>query len=188
MKNSWRLLVLLAERPGAPATKRNWQNYFVVTLRDAGQVAVIDGDTYEVVSNVDTGYAVHITRMSATGRYAYVIGRDGKLALVDLWTETPTKVAEVQVCYDACSVEVSKYEGPEGDFTDRLAVVGCYWPPHLVILDGQTLEPMNIISTRGYTVDTKEYHPEPRVASIVASHYKPEWIIRDRANLAGQLC
>lgn len=137
MKNSWRLLVSPAERPGAPATKRNWQNYFVVTLRDAGQVAVIDGDTYEVVSNVDTGYAVHITRMSATGRYAYVIGRDGKLALVDLWIETPTKVAEVQVCYDACSVEVSKYEGPEGDFTDRLAVVGCYWPSHLVILEGK---------------------------------------------------
>ncbi len=177
MKNSWNLIVPPAERPTAPATSHNWQNYFVVTLRDAGQVAVIDGDTYEVVSKVATGYAVHITRMSATGRYAYVIGRDGKLALIDLWMETPTKVAEVQVCYDARSVEVSKYKGPEGDFTDQLAVVGCYWPPHFVILDGKTLEPMNIVSTRGYTVDTKEYHPEPRVASIVASHYKPEWII-----------
>jgi len=26
-------------------------------------------------------------------------------------------------------------------------------------------------------VDTQEYHPEPRVASIVASHYKPEFIV-----------
>lgn len=177
MKVSWKVLVPPEQRPTAPVTTRNWENYFLVTLRDAGQVAVIDGDTHEVVTNVDTGYAVHITRMSATGRYAYVIGRDGKLALVDLWMETPAKVAEVQVCYDARSVEVSKYNGPEGDFTDQLAVVGCYWPPHFVIMDGQTLEPKTIVSTRGYTVDTKEYHPEPRVAAILASHFKPEWII-----------
>lgn len=177
MTASWNVLIPPEERPTAPQTTRNWENYFLVTLRDAGQVAVIDGDTYEVVSNVDSGYAVHITRMSATGRYAYVIGRDGKLALIDLWTEKPTKVAEVQVCYDARSVEVSKYNGPDGDYTDKLAVVGCYWPPHFVVIDGQTLEPMSIVSTRGYTVDTKEYHPEPRVASIIASDFKPEWII-----------
>ncbi|NPV75018.1 MAG: nitrite reductase [Anaerolineae bacterium] len=177
MKNSWKELVPPAARPTEPETKRNWENYFIVTLRDAGQVAVIDGDTYEVVNVVDSGYAVHITRMSATGRYAYVIGRDGKLALVDLWMEKPQKVAEVQLCYDARSVEVSKYKGELGDFTDRYAIVGCYWPPHFAILDGQTLEPFKVVSTRSYTYDTEEYHPEPRVASIVASHFKPEWIV-----------
>jgi nitrite reductase (NO-forming)/hydroxylamine reductase len=140
-------------------------------------VAISDGDDYEVIAHVDTGYAVHISRMSATGRYVYTIGRDGKLALVDLWYEVPKKVAEAQLCYDARSVEGSKYNGPEGDFTDRYAVVGCYWPPHFVILDGQTLEPFKVISTRSYTYDTEEYHPEPRVAAIVASHFKPEWIV-----------
>jgi len=177
MKNTWKELVPPADRPTEPETKRNWQNYFIVTLRDAGQVAVIDGDTHEIVNTVDSGYAVHITRMSATGRYAYVIGRDGKLALIDLWMEKPDKVAEVQLCYDARSVEVSKYKGELGDFNDRYAVVGCYWPPHFAILDGQTLEPFKIISTRSYTYDTEEYHPEPRVASILASHFKPEWIV-----------
>nr|BAL57500.1 hydroxylamine reductase [uncultured Chloroflexota bacterium] len=177
MKATWKLLIPPDQRPSQPQTKRDWQNYFVVTLRDAGRVAIIDGDTYEVVNEVQSGYAVHITRMSATGRYAYVIGRDGRLALIDLWMEKPDKVAEVQTCYDARSVEVSKYKGAEGDFTDKLAIVGCYWPPHFVILDGLTLEPLKIVSTRGYTVDTQEYHPEPRVASIVASHYKPEWIV-----------
>lgn len=177
MQASWKVFIAPENRPTAPQTQRDWQNYFVVTLRDAGQVAIIDGDTYEVVANVDTGYAVHITRMSATGRYAYVIGRDGKLALVDLWMEKPEKVAEVQLCYDARSVEVSKYEGIEGDFNDKYAIVGCYWPPHFVMLDGQTLEPFKIVSTRSYTYDTEEYHPEPRVASIVASHFKPEWIV-----------
>jgi nitrite reductase (NO-forming)/hydroxylamine reductase len=115
--------------------------------------------------------------MSATGRYAYVIGRDGKLALVDLWMEVPEKVAEVQLCYDARSVEVSKYNGEKGDFTDKYAIVGCYWPPHFVILNGQTLEPFKVVSTRSYTYDTEEYHPEPRVASILASHFEPEWIV-----------
>jgi nitrite reductase (NO-forming) / hydroxylamine reductase len=177
MTESWNMIVPPAQRPKTPQTDRNWENYFVVTLRDAGQVAVIDGDNYEVVAHVDTGYAVHISRMSATGRYVYTIGRDGKLALVDLWYEVPKKVAEAQLCYDARSVEVSKYNGEEGDFTDRYAVVGCYWPPHFVIMDGETLEPFKIISTRSYTYDTEEYHPEPRVAAIVASHFKPEWII-----------
>ena len=34
-----------------------------------------------------------------------------------------------------------------------------------------------IVSTRGMTVDTQEYHPEPRVAAIVASHQHPEFIV-----------
>jgi len=177
MKASWDVIVPVDQRPTSPQSHRDWENLFAVTLRDAGQVAIIDGDTYEVVNKVDTGYAVHISRMSATGRYIYTIGRDGKLALIDTWMEVPDKIAEVKVCYDARSVEVSKYEGEEGDFNDKYAVVGCYWPPHFVIMDGQTLEPFKVVSTRSYTYDTEEYHPEPRVAAIVASHFKPEWII-----------
>jgi nitrite reductase (NO-forming)/hydroxylamine reductase len=177
MMDSWNVIVPVDQRPTEPQTERDWENYFAVTLRDAGQVAIIDGETFEVVNKVDTGYAVHISRMSATGRYVYTIGRDGKLALIDLWLEIPDKVAEVKSCYDARSVEVSKYNGEEGDFTDQYAVVGCYWPPHFVIMDGQTLEPFKVVSTRSYTYDTEEYHPEPRVAAILASHFAPEWII-----------
>ena len=44
-------------------------------------------------------------------------------------------------------------------------------------MDGDTLEPIRIESTRGMTVDTQEYHPEPRVAAIVASHEHPEFIV-----------
>lgn len=177
MQDSWDLIIPVDQRPTSPQTTRNYDNYFIVTLRDAGQVAIIDGDTYEIVSTVDSGYAVHITRMSASGRYAYVTGRDGRLALIDLWMEVPQVVARVQTCYDARSVEVSKYEGPEGDFLDKYAITGCYWPPHFAILDGQTLEPIKVVSSRSYTFDTGEYHPEPRVASILASHYAPEWIV-----------
>jgi nitrite reductase (NO-forming) / hydroxylamine reductase len=177
MLDTWDVIVPSEERPSAPEHDRDWQNFFAVTLRDAGQVAIIDGDTFEVVNKVDTGYAVHISRMSATGRYVLVIGRDGRASLIDLWMEVPDRVAEVKTCYDARSIEVSKYSGPEGDFYDRYAVVGCYWPPHFVILDGLTLEPFKVVSTRSYTYDTNEFHPEPRVAAIVASHHKPEWIV-----------
>ncbi len=177
MRETWKLIVEPGQRPSEPEHSRNWQNFFSVTLRDAGKVAIIDGDTKEVVSTVDTGYAVHISRMSATGRYVYTIGRDGKAVMIDLWMEKPDKVAEVKTCYDARSIEVSKYRGEDGDFYDRYVIVGCYWPPHFVILNGSTLEPIKVVSTRGYTYDTGEYHPEPRVASIVASRFKPRWIM-----------
>lgn len=44
-------------------------------------------------------------------------------------------------------------------------------------MDGETLEPKQIVSTRGMTVDTQTYHPEPRVAAIIASHEHPEFIV-----------
>jgi nitrite reductase (NO-forming)/hydroxylamine reductase len=44
-------------------------------------------------------------------------------------------------------------------------------------MDGDTLKPLKIASTRGMTVEPQEFHPEPRVASIVASHYHPEFIV-----------
>jgi nitrite reductase (NO-forming)/hydroxylamine reductase len=67
----------------------------------------------------------------------------------------------------------SKYKGYE----DKYAIAGSYWPPQYVIMNGDTLEPLKIVSTRGMTVDTQEFHPEPRVASIVASHHKPEFVV-----------
>ncbi|MBI5286757.1 MAG: c-type cytochrome [Deltaproteobacteria bacterium] len=177
IKATWKLLVPPDKRPAKPMTTRNWENFFVVILRDAGQVAVIDGDKKEVVGVVNTGFAVHTIRYSYSGRYGYVIGRDGKASMIDLWMDPPALVAEVKTCLEARSIESSKYKGPKGDFLDKLAVVGCYWPPSYVILDGQTLEPKKVVGTLGYTYDTNEYHPEPRVASIVASHHDPEWIL-----------
>lgn len=173
MKETWKVIIPPAKRPTRPMHGRNWQNFFGVVLRDAGKVAIVDGDKKELVSIVNTGFAVHILRSSATGRYFYSIGRDGKVTMIDLWMKKPAKVAEVKTCTEARSVDVSKYKGYE----DKLAIVGCYWPPHFVVLNGQTLEPLKIVSTRGYTYDTNEYHPEPRVASIVASHFAPEWVV-----------
>ena len=173
MNATWNLIVPPDRRPKAPRHDRNIDNFFSVTLRDSGQVAIIDGDTKEIVSILPTGYAVHISRLSASGRYVYTIGRDAKVDMIDLWMDPPAIVAEIKVGLEARSVETSKYKG----FEDRYAIAGAYWPPQYVIMDGDTLEPIKIVSTRGMTVDTQEYHPEPRVAAIVASHEHPEFIV-----------
>ena len=173
MKATWQLLVPPEDRPTRKMNDINIDNLFSVTLRDAGQVALIDGDTKELVTTISTGYAVHISRLSASGRYVYVIGRDAKIDLIDLWMDPPAKVAEIDTGLEARSVETSKYKGWE----DELAIAGTYWPPQFVVMDGDTLEPKKIVSTRGVTVGTQEYHPEPRVAAIVASHEHPDFIV-----------
>ena len=170
--DSWKVIVPVDKRPTKQMNKINLKNVFSVTLRDTGEVALIDGDTKEIVSIVKTGYAVHISRLSASGRYVYVIGRDGRLSLIDLWMEKPAVVAEVKIGFDARSVDTSKFKG----FEDKYAIAGSYWPPQYVIMDGDTLKPRKVVSTRGMTVDG-EYHPEPRVASIVSSFIKPEWVV-----------
>lgn len=172
-RETWKVVIAPEKRPTRKMNKYNIENIFSVTLRDAGEIALIDGDSKKIISVLKTGYAVHISRMSASGRYLYVIGRDARINLIDLWMEKPETVAEVKIGLEARSVETSKYKG----FEDKLAIAGAYWPPQYVIMQGDTLEPKKIVSTRGMTVDTQEYHPEPRVASILASHFKPEFVV-----------
>ncbi|WP_318013666.1 cytochrome D1 domain-containing protein [Roseateles oligotrophus] len=177
MKSTWKVIIPPAQRPTKKMNAFNIENIFSTTLRDTGEVALIDGDTKKIINIVKTGYAVHISRTSASGRYLFVIGRDAKINMIDLWMPIPDNVAEVRIGLEARSVDTSKYKGKEGDFTDKLAIAGAYWPPQYVIMKGDTLEPMKIVSTRGMVVGTQEYHPEPRVASIVASHFKPEFVV-----------
>ena len=173
MRESWKVLIAPEDRPTEKMNDWEIDNLFSVTLRDAGQIALIDGASYEIKSVIDTGYAVHISRISASGRYLLVIGRDAKINMIDLWMENPATVAEIKVGAEARSVETSKMEGYE----DKYAIAGSYWPPQYVIMDGDTLEPLKIKSTRGMIYDEQTYHPEPRVAAIISSHYKPEFIV-----------
>jgi len=173
MRASWKVIVPVDKRPKRKMNKLDLPNLFSVTLRDSGEVALIDGDSKKIVTTLKTGSAVHISRISKSGRYLYTTGRDGLINLIDLWMETPATVASIRTGSDARSIETSKYKG----FEDKLAIAGTYWPPAYVLMDGPTLEPLKVVSTRGYTYDEQEYHPEPRVASIVASHIKPEFVV-----------
>ena len=173
MEDTWKVIVPVKDRPTKQMSNLNLGNLFSVTLRDAGQVALIDGDTKEIVTIVKTGYAVHISRISASGRYLYVTGRDAKINLIDLWMPIPSVVAEIKTGVEARSVETSKFKGYE----DRYAISGTYWPPQFVIMDGDTLKPLKIVVTSGIASETNEYVKEARVAAIVASHFKPEFMV-----------
>jgi nitrite reductase (NO-forming)/hydroxylamine reductase len=173
MKKSWKLIIPPEKRPKNKENAYNLDNIFATTLRDTGEVALIDGDTKKVINIVKTGYAVHISRTSGSGRYVYTIGRDGRLNLIDLWMAKPDNVAEIKIGLEARSVETSRAKGWE----DKIAIAGAYWPPQFVLMKGDTLEPLKIVATRGMTVGDQEYHPEPRVASIVGSHSKPEFVV-----------
>ena len=173
MRASWTVLVKPEDRPKEKMNDIDIDNLMSVTLRDSGQIALIDGGNYEIKAVIDTGYAVHISRISASGRYLFVIGRDGLVNMIDLWMDPPANVAQIKTGIEARSVETSKFAGYE----DRYAIAGAYWPPQYVIMDGETLEPLKIVSTRGNVYDEQVYHPEPRVASIVSSHYNPEFIV-----------
>jgi nitrite reductase (NO-forming)/hydroxylamine reductase len=136
MKATWKVVVPAAQRPKKKLNNLDITNIFSTTLRDTGEVALIDGNNKKIINIVKTGYAVHISRLSASGRYLYVIGRDAKINLIDLWMEKPDTVAEIRIGLEARSVDTSKYKGYE----DKYAIAGSYWPPQFTIMNGDTLD------------------------------------------------
>lgn len=178
MKATRKVYVEEADYPTEPLHGRNWKNFFVVIERDVGKVAIIDGDTKEVLTHISTGYAVHVIKASehhnldepeTPGRFWYTMGRDGKMTKIDLW-QTPDKmlVSEVKMAYDARDVAVS------GD--GKYVIGGAYWPPHFVIADAVTMEPLKVVSTRGVNIDG-DYVEEARVAAIYTTPNAPSWLV-----------
>ncbi|MCP4274697.1 MAG: nitrite reductase [Gammaproteobacteria bacterium] len=178
MKERTKQYVALKDYPTKPLHGLNWKNFFVVIERDAGKVAIIDGDTKKIVTHIDTGYAVHVIKATEhhnvhhaknPGRFWYTQGRDGKMTKIDLW-QKPDKmlVAETQIAYDARDVAVS------GD--GKYVIGGGYWPPHFVIADAATMEPLKVISTRGVNVDG-EYVNEARVAAIYTTPNETTFLV-----------
>lgn len=172
MKERWNVHVEPKDYPKKPQHSLNWENFFLVILRDAGKIGIIDGDTKEVVTKVDTGYAIHVLKESSDGRFWFTQGRDGKMSKIDLWMNPPTVVADTQVAYDARDVAVSHY----GEWKDKYIIGGGYWPPHFVILDAETMEPLKVVSTRGVNVDG-DFVNEARVAAIYNTPHAPTWIV-----------
>lgn len=181
MKERTKQHIVQADYPTKPLHDRNWKNFFLAIERDNGSIAVIDGDKKELVARIPTGYAVHVLKAvevneavdypkpEEIGRFWYTMGRDGKMTKIDLW-QTPEKmlVAESQIAYDARDVAVS------GD--GKYVIGGGYWPPHFVILDAATMEPLKVVSTRGVNVDGK-FINEARVAAIYDTPLAPTWLV-----------
>ena len=164
--------------PSKPLHNRNWENFFIVIERDAGKVAIVDGDKHEIVAHINTGYAVHVAKSAENhatesvanpGRFWYTIGRDGRVKKIDLW-QTPERmlVAETQIAYDARDISVS------GD--GKYLIAGGYWPPHFVIVDAETMDPLKVVSTRGVNIDGY-FIDESRVASVDTTPNMPNFLV-----------
>ena len=178
MRSHTKEFVAPKDYPTKPMHGLNWKNFFVVIERDAGKAAIIDGDTKKIITHIDTGYAVHVIKGTEKhkidtaqdiGRFWYTIGRDGKVNKIDLW-QTPDKmlVAETKMAYDARDIAVS------GD--GKYVIAGGYWPAHFVIMDAVTLNPLKVVTTRGY--NTKgEFINEARVAAVYTSPNKSEFTV-----------
>ncbi len=179
MKERTKVYVDPKDYPTKPLHGLNWKNFFIVIERDAGKVAVIDGDTKKIVTHIDSGYAVHVIKGNEhhkldhpsyeVGRFWYTIGRDGKLNKIDLW-QKPEKmlVAETQIAYDARDVAVS------GD--GKYVIAGGYWPPHFVIVDAESMQPLKVVSTRGMNIDGN-YVEESRVAAVYTNPNERSFLV-----------
>ncbi|MFM7120198.1 MAG: cytochrome D1 domain-containing protein, partial [Gammaproteobacteria bacterium] len=176
IRDGWRQLRAPAQRPTEPPEDFDPDHLFAVTLHDVGQVMLIDGRTRGIITTIDVGRSPHEISASASGRYLYVICRDGTLGLIDLWLSPPERVATVRVGYEARAAAASAYPG----FADRYVLAGAFWPPQLVLLDGRTLEPLRLVPTRSYpragAPGPQRYHPEPRATDIIGSRAHPEFI------------
>ena len=180
MKERTEVFIDPKDYPTKPLHGRNWENFFVVIERDAGKAAVIDGDTKEIIDHIDTGYAVHVIKATehhetehpvggVAGRFWYTMGRDGVMSKIDLWQNPGSMlVAKTQIAYDARDVAIS------GD--GKYVIGGGYWPPHFVIADAVTMEPLKVVSTRGVNVDG-EYVNESRVAAVYTTPNEPTFLV-----------
>lgn len=163
------------KRPKAPE-RAGWEDTFGVILRDVGKLVFVDGKTKERLATYDLrtfgeGGWPHQLHISSKGRYFLVPGQDGNVWLVDLWSRTPTVVAETRACWEARAAEFSKAPG----FEDRYVLVGCYTPPQFVILDGATLEPLKVVPV---SVADQNGTPLPRSRTGYVSGSKrfPVWV------------
>jgi nitrite reductase (NO-forming) / hydroxylamine reductase len=172
IRDGWRQYRVPTDRPVKPMHAYDLDRLFAVTLHDVGEIALFDGVSRTLITRVPVGHAPHRLTASSSGRYLYVIGRDGTVSLIDLFAAPPERVASARIGYEARAVGASRYPGYE----DRFALAGAYWPPQVVLLDGATLEPLQVVSTRDAALAAGSYHAEPRVTDVTGSPSHPEFI------------
>jgi plastocyanin/DNA-binding beta-propeller fold protein YncE len=130
--------------PNEPLHEANLDALMLVTERESRSIAVIDGETHELVGRIGASYRAHGYAFDPTNdRWAFNVGRDGWVSRVDLYTLRATR--QVRVGLDSRGVAVSD--------DGRTLIVGNYIPTNAVVLDAKTLLPRKIIPTEGIDPD-----------------------------------
>ncbi|MBN2304815.1 MAG: c-type cytochrome [Anaerolineae bacterium] len=152
-------LVPESDLPDAPIHDGNMDNLLLVTEREARSIAVFDGDSHTLLGHIDASYRAHGYAFDPTSdRWAYNVGRDGWLFKIDLYSLQG--VAKVRVGLDSRGLAISD----DGQYV----IVGNYIPATAVILDAQTLQPLQVIHTDTETAEGEIIHSRVAITSDVA--------------------
>ena len=144
-------------------------NLFVVVESGDHHVTILDGDRFEPVDRFESPFALHGgAKFSPDGRYTYLASRDGWVIKYDMWGLK--RIAEVRAGINTRNIAVS----PDGKYV----VVGNYLPHNIVVLDAETLKPVQDIpalSADGTSSRVSAvYSAPPRSGLVVALKDVPE--------------
>lgn len=157
--NSLTILVDEGTLPPSPTHSGNLDNLMLITEREARRIAVFDGDTHQLLGRIEASYRAHGYAFDPTNdRWAYNIGRDGWLFKIDLYTLQA--VRKVRVGLDSRGLAISD----DGQYL----IAGNYVPATAVILDAQTLQPLQVIATEGTDPDGNFVQSRVCITSDVA--------------------
>lgn len=142
IRETWVLHRPPSERPVEPRHSYDLDQLWVVALHDPGAVLLLDGSTREPITQIAVDGPPHRISATASGRYLQVVSRNGAVSLIDLYASPPERVATVRVGLEARSLGQAR-----GGDAGRL-LAGADWPPQFVLLDGETLEPLQRLDSR----------------------------------------
>ena len=124
-----------ASLPDRPVHDADPLNLFVVVEAGDHHVTILDGDRLEPLTRFPSRFALHGgPKFSPDGRFVHLASRDGWITRYDLWGLRP--VAEVRAGINTRNIAIS-HDG-------RVLAVANYLPHTLVLLDAQTLEPLEV--------------------------------------------
>lgn len=148
-----------SELPNTPTHNGNLDNLMLVTEREVQSIAVIDGDSHQLLEHIPASYRAHGYTFDPTNdRWAYNMGRDGWVFKIDLYSLQP--VRKVRVGLDSRGIAMSD----DGQYI----IIGNYIPATAVILNAATLEPLKVISTQAENPEGERVDSRVAIVSDVA--------------------
>lgn len=145
----------------APIWDSDPMNITLVVETGDHHVSVLDGDTFEVLDRFETPFAVHGgPKFSPTGRYVFIMSRDGWVQKYDLWSLQ--QVGRVRAGLNSRNIAIS-HDG-------QWLAVANYLPMSLTILSTQDLSVarvMEVVSKQGDPSRVSAVYQAPQRQSFI---------------------
>lgn len=149
--------------PNQPQFEADLMNLFIVVELADHSATLLNGDTFEPITRFKTRFALHGgPKYSPDGRFVYFASRDGWISKYDIYNMKT--VVEIRAGINTRNLAVSS--------DGKYAIVGNYLPHNVVILDTETLKPIQIMDTADKNGKSSRvsavYNAPPRHSFIVA--------------------